>query len=111
MRLNKWELGVIVLILLAFFGIAWAIDEQITVSSTPIGLTAAKYGQLRNALITVETNDIRFTLDGVTVPTSGGAGIKLFVGQSLTLGYQNDLSKFSAVRDSGTNAKLSVTYY
>lgn len=109
--MKKWEWGIVGLILLTLIGVAWAIDESITVSYTSIGLTSGNYGSSRNAFITVEGNYIRFTLDGVTVPTSAGVGIRLEIGQNLTLTYANDLSKFRAVRGSATDATLKVTYY
>ena len=112
MKLKRWEWLIIIIVIFTLFGIAWALDETITVSYTPIGLTSTKYLIHRNALIYVEGNAIRFTLDGVAVPTSGGIGIKLDVGQNLNLITRGQISKFKAVRDSATaNATLQVTYW
>ena len=111
MKLKKFEYTLIASILLFLIGIAWAIDESVTVSFTSKGLTAANYSQFQKAMITVETNAIRFTLDGITTPTSAGVGIKLNVGENLFLPNQDLISKFRAVRSSATDATLKVTYW
>ena len=111
MRLKKWEYGIIGLLLLSLFGIAYAIDESITVSYTAKTLTAADYTQFQHALIRTETNSIRFTLDGITVPTSAGVGMKLEIGESLYLPNQDLMTKFKAVRSSATDASLKCAYW
>lgn len=74
--------------------------EQITVSSTALPLTASKYnpttfGPALMAVITTETDSVRFTVDGTT-PTSS-------VGTLVTLGgviriCQPDMVKFKVIR-------------
>jgi len=54
MKLKKWELGIIVAILLLAVGVGWAIDETVTVSMTPKALTAANYGTFNKGLACVE---------------------------------------------------------
>ena len=48
-------------------GSTWSAFESVTVSGTAGGLTTATIAGQRNALITVETAQIRFTIDGTTV--------------------------------------------
>lgn len=111
MKLKKWEWGIIGLFLLGLIGVAWAIDESITVSYTAKTLTAADYAQFQHALIRTETNSIRFTLDGITTPTSAGVGIKLEIGESLYLPNQDLITKFKAIRSSATDATLKCAYW
>lgn len=113
MRLKKREYGIIGLVLLLFIGIAWAVDESVTVSSTAVGLTAAKYGSNRHAMICVEGNAIRFTLDGITTPTSGstGVGIKLEINQCLIVDLNDHIKNFKAIRNSATDATIRATYW
>jgi hypothetical protein len=111
MKLKKIEWAIIAGIIILAFGIAWALDENITVSFTPVGLTAAKYSTFTHGVCVVETGAIRFTMDGVTVPTSGGVGVPVAVGGSINFTIRDHLTKFSAVRDTSTSAKLSCTYW
>ncbi len=111
MKLKKTEWGIIFFALFCLIGIAYAIDESVTVSYTAKTLTLANYTQFQRALIRTETNSIRFTLDGITTPTSAGVGIKLEIGESLNLPNQDLIIKFKAVRSSSTDAALKVTYW
>lgn len=112
--LRKWEIGLVVWFLLILGGIAYAqfAYESVTVSSVSKGLTATTYGPgVKKALITCETNSIRFTLDLVNVPTSAGVGHLLYPGQPLVLENRYEIVKFRAVRASATDAVLKVTYF
>lgn len=88
--------------------------EAITVSSTAIGFTAAKlssaeslYGRgIKEVLVTVETNPIRFTVDGTT-PTST-VGHLLNAGDIYTCNGE-DATKFLAIR-TGSDASIKCTY-
>lgn len=100
--------------------ISWAPGayEAITVTDAAIGLTAEKikpstgaYAGLeaRGALLTLETADIRFRLDG-TAPTAG-EGHYLVAGDSiLVLGTQS-LKQFQAIRTGVDSGVLRVTYF
>jgi hypothetical protein len=89
--------------------------ESITVSSTPIGFTAARltdatklYGRdVKQVFVTVETNPVRFTVDGVTTPTAD-IGHLLSVGNIFTCDG-NDAIKFLAIR-TGSDGALKCTY-
>ena len=88
--------------------------EAITVSSTAIGFTAAKLAlaqslykrDIKEVLVTVETNPFRFTVDGTT-PTST-VGHLLNAGDIYTCNGE-DASKFRAIR-TGSDASLKCTY-
>ena len=111
--LRRWEIGLILGIMLILAGLAYAqfAYESITVSSVAKTFTAATYGLgVRKAIVTCEDNNIRFTLDGTQVPTSAGVGHLLYVGQTLTLD-KYEIQNFKAVRASGTDATLKITYY
>lgn len=101
--------------------------ESLTVSNTPKALTASEYktalvkdpGTAANppatvtntakmALITVETDAIRFTLDGTTV--SDTAGHKLNSGDSLTIYGLQNIAKARFHRVSN-DATIHVTYF
>jgi len=112
MKLKKWEWLIIAGVIAICFGIAWAVDEQITVSFTPKVLTAGSYTTANKAILYVETNDIRVTMDGVTVPTSAGVGLLI---KKDTLYYDllttnKAIKNFKAVRASNTDAKLTLSY-
>jgi hypothetical protein len=111
--LKWWE--ILILSPIIFAGLAygqWAY-ESITVSSTVKTLTATTYGAgVSRAFITVDGNDIRYTLDGVTTPTSAGVGHKFLTTSEGRWLNKYELKKFKAVRASGSaDAVLKVTYY
>lgn len=105
-----------------------AIDyEAITVSTVSIGFTTAKIvvqtastnttegsayidtKRVDEALVTVETNPIRFRLDG-TAPTSA-EGHLLQAGDSIVVSGFSNVSKLRFIRQGGADATLRVTYY
>lgn len=91
-------------------------DEAITVADTAIGFTTAKLtvtsGSLKGrpadaALITVETNNIRFRHAGD--PTSS-VGHLLIPGQSYFITGSTDVRNFKAIRVTN-NATVYCTYF
>jgi hypothetical protein len=84
--------------------------EQVTVDDTAagIGLTAETYGSATNALITVDTADIRYRLDGEAPTATSGHLVKS--GETLTLQSAADIANFKAIRTTTTSAVLSVSY-
>jgi hypothetical protein len=90
--------------------------EKITVSSSAIGISAAKItkpsttnGQSRTAefaLITVETDSIRYRTDG-TNPDST-TGHLLVAGDALQLDNFDDIRRFKAIRVT-TDATIQVS--
>jgi len=96
--------------------------ETIGTTTSSIGFTSSKIlpttgdfagKKARAALISVETADVRFTIDGTTpTVTSGtGAGHLLVAGMFYELTGENNVSNFrciNAVANSG--AKLKCTY-
>ena len=94
--------------------------ETIAVDNTIKGLTASKYtasgevdsvkmGKARQALITVDTAEVRVTLNG-TDPVGGTTGHKLAVDDTLILSFEM-MTKFKVTRDGGSNAAIQVTYF
>ena len=82
--------------------------ESLTVDDTAIELTAATYGTLEKALITVENAPIRFRIDGEN-PTSEEGHI-LNSGDTLKLDTNDDIASFKAIRTTNTDADIRVTY-
>lgn len=110
--LKWWEVFILASILIASVAFAQFAYEAITVSSTAKTLTAATYGAAQKAFITVDGNDIRYTLDGVTIPTSGSVGHKFLTTSEGRWLNKYELKKFKAVRaSSSADAVLKVTYY
>ena len=81
--------------------------ESITVSSAALPLTANLADSYSDALITVETDAVRFWLDG-TAPTAS-LGHKLDVGDVLVLTGRAELDGFRVIRVT-TDATLRVSY-
>lgn len=93
--------------------------ESVTVSNSAIGLSASKYGPVRSAsddtsklarkaLITVETDQIRWTADGTT-PTAA-IGHRQNVDDVIELEGIDAIRLFRAIRVT-TDASIKVTYY
>lgn len=84
--------------------------ENLTVDSTTGGvlLDAAKVKAADRALITVETADIRFYVDG-TKPTAT-VGHQAFPGDQIELHNPTELKNFRAIRVTGTSATARVSY-
>ena len=88
--------------------------EQLTVSNSVQVLTPSKYkdsttsGGCSNALVSLETADIRYTYDGTT-PTST-VGHLLTSGNSIVLSGQNQMSQFKCIRAASTDSTISITY-
>ena len=61
------------------------------------------------AVCRLETEQVRFTLDG-TAPTSS-AGKTLEVGELLTLDSREELTGFLAIRTGGSSGVLDIDYF
>ena len=85
--------------------------EQITVSSTAIGVTASliKNGnyEVKSATITAEGGSIRVRTDG-TNPTSA-VGHLIQDGDIIELDSHDDIVNFKAIRKDSTDGVLNVT--
>ena len=82
--------------------------ESVTVDNTAGGKPLTKYGRNQYALISVETAQIRFTVDG-TAPTTT-VGHVLNAGDILELDSLEDMKSFRAIRTGATSAVIHVTY-
>jgi Na+/H+-dicarboxylate symporter len=86
--------------------------EQVPVAAAAIGLTAAKItppGQMQatQAVCSLETAEIRFTVDG-TVPTST-VGHLWEIGETKTINGHDTLVRFAAIRTGTTSGQLDCT--
>lgn len=114
-----WKAVLFWAVLLGMFGYVYAADfhwvtgsEAITITSTPSGLTEAKFHNVttgaviaNNATFTVEGTNIRYTVDGTT-PTAS-VGIPTATNGSVSLWF-DELKKFKAY--SAGSATAYVTY-
>lgn len=98
------------------FGLEPFAHERIAVSDTAIGFTAATYapaaGIARAAYCTVETQSIRYRVDGTdpaTTPTATGHLVA--VAGAIQVSGRNALRKFRAIRATGSDGVLLCTYY
>lgn len=88
--------------------------ESISItSSTAVGFTAAKLSPSNgpkptSAFVTVETNDVRWRVDGTAPTTTEGHQFKTTSAGMTISGYEN-LLRFKAIGESGTGT-LRVTY-
>ena len=81
--------------------------ESITVSSASLPLTAAEADAFDHAVITVETDSVRFRMDG-NAPTAS-VGHKLDPGDTLVLDGRMELDKARFIRVT-TDATIRVSY-
>lgn len=94
-------------------------SEQVTVSTTPIGGTAAKINNTADtlnsgtkataALVQAVTNGFYYTLDGST--PSGSNGGVVAAGEILALAGYSKVNKFRAIRSGGSDAVVNIQYY
>jgi hypothetical protein len=88
--------------------------EQITVSTTAIGFTQATVFPSGDepgimAVLTVETADVRYRVDGLD-PTAA-VGDRVSASGTLTVCGVPSLRKLKFIREDAADATLSVTYY
>lgn len=84
----------------------WADFLSITVSTTVVGLGRLK-GSFVRAYITVESNPLRYTVDG-TLPTAT-LGHSLLAGDTLVLETAQEIIEFRAIRSGSADATLMVS--
>lgn len=83
--------------------------ESLTVSTTVLGLTKLSSAwNYIHVFITVETQAVRFRVDG-GAPTSS-VGHQLDAGDTLTLDNPTQLAKFRVIRKDAADATLRVSY-
>jgi hypothetical protein len=81
--------------------------EEITVSTTAVGLTVAKFHAAERATIRVLSNSVNVRRDG-GVPTNA-SGLTYAADTMFTVYGQRDMAHFLAIRVTN-DAKLCVTY-
>lgn len=87
--------------------------EQLTISTTAVSLTSATYdpatGTAQSALVTVDTNPLRFRADG-TNPTAA-IGHNVTAGNSIEVCGISNIRNFRAIRSGAADAVINVSYY
>lgn len=88
--------------------------ESITVSNTAIGFTAATRNpptgnKPSQAVFTIETAQMRFTVDGTTPTTT--VGFLVNIGDIVTINGEHDIKAFRAIRVGSTDATIQPTYF
>lgn len=115
LRFKWWEVVILGSILLAGVAFGAAVfHESLTVTDEVKTLTASVYGPgAKKAWLSVKENDIVYTLDGVSTPTTGGVGHMLrTTDQGLWLENIYQIQRFKCVRASYRgDATLNVSYY
>ena len=86
--------------------IGWADFLSVTVSTSVVSLGRLR-GAFNRAYITVESNPLRFTIDG-TLPTAT-SGHLLEAGDTLTLESVFEVDEFRAIRSGSADATLMVS--
>jgi len=92
--------------------------ETLTVSSSAVGFTAAKYSKTTNnrniikrVEVSVEDADIRMTRDGTTpVGSTTDTGTLIKDGTIFVINGEHDIRKARFIRNASTDAKLQVDY-
>lgn len=89
-------------------------QETLTVSNSVKTLTAATYKtgrhfDVQNCIITVEDAPIRFWATGAS-PVAATSGHLVNAGDKIQLTRQHSVENFKAIRDTGTDAVIQVTY-
>lgn len=90
-------------------------QEEITVSSISKALTAATYaasggwGSATKAVVQVLSASIRFRLDGTAATNT--TGFAESAGSSFELNGEAEILGFRAIKATGSDAKIIVTYY
>ena len=91
---------------------AWGANlEAITVDNTAggVALTTSYVDNSSMCFMTLETGQIRWTIDG-TAPTTT-VGHLLEIGQTLTFNSRQQCRGFRAIRTGTTSGALKVTYW
>ncbi len=83
--------------------------QALTVANTSIGFTATTYGRARSALCRLETGPIRYTIDGVTVPTDA-VGIPVYPGEWIILESPDQIKNFRGFRSTATSGSLKCFF-
>lgn len=84
--------------------------ESLTVSNAAVGCTTPQSGMTpMAALLTVETNSIRYRTDGTAPTTSEGHLVA--AGGVIELYGRGEVKNFKAIRTASPDAVVKATYY
>lgn len=95
--------------------VSYVAFEQITVAASSVGFTAARIrpsgrsDQAQHAICRLETAQVRWTMDGVTVPTTT-VGTTLEVGETMQIDDPVLIANFRAIRTGAVSGQLDCTY-
>ncbi len=89
---------------------SFTVFETITVSTLSVGLTAASIANKNLAIITVESQPVRFRPDGSTTAPTTSVGHIMQDGDILELENLEAMQAVRFIRDGGTDATLSCSY-
>ena len=83
-------------------------SETLTVSTTALPLTAPKYGSATQALITVETEAIRFWLSGQAPTATTGHAVE--PNNAIELTSRAQIEGFRVIRRDSADSTIQVSY-
>lgn len=84
--------------------------EAVTIADTSKALTATTYLRARSALCRLETAPIRYTINGVTVPTAD-VGIPIYPLEWIILQNPDEIRNFRGFRTTDTSGSLKCFYF
>ncbi len=90
-------------------GSSAAAFESLSVDDSVTELTAGTYGTATAAMISVEDHSMRYRVDGGD-PTDA-IGHLVDDGDTIILATASDIANFKAIRTTGDDAEIEVTYY
>jgi hypothetical protein len=88
-------------------GLKTRVFQQVTVSTTAVGLSLPAEGRPKRALITVNTNAIRYRTDGVNPTTTNGHLGP--TGASIELIGETSLTNFRMIRNAAADAEVAYS--
>lgn len=97
-------------------------SEGLTVSNSVKALTASVYQAARSsnfaqketanfAVISVEAQDLRWSIDPAVTVAAGANGHLAAAGSSICLASATDIKNFRAIRTGGSDSTINVTYF
>ena len=88
--------------------VLWDKFESITISSIVLPFTRGTVEDREIAFVTVESQAVRYRVDGGDPSTT--VGIVLEAGDTLELSGQNEIGQFRVIRRDGSDATIRATY-
>lgn len=89
-------------------GVQYFAAEALTVSTTAVGFTASTYGAANFARVYVDSADVRVSFGGGTPTASTFTPVD--AGDEIMLESNDEIARFLAIREGGTDATLRVEF-